>query len=480
MKKSYLVMGNQLLIDHPAASAKKGESVIMIEAHNICAKLPYHKHKLVLIIAAMRNYRDYLIKKNINVIYVELNEKNFFINDLEEIIKKHKIEKLSWMQTSDISPNEKLVSLVDKLSIEYEITENKQFMTPVDTFKSWYESQKQPLMESFYRMQRKRTGILMDNKPVGGLWNYDAQNRKPLPKNGIDVPKLAFPIIDNRTKEAQEIIEKIFPNNPGKVDNFWLPTTHLGAVTWLEQFISERLSNFGPYEDASRINESFLFHSVLSPLLNCGLLSPEFVVDKALEAYGLGKAPINSVEGFIRQIIGWREYMYGMYINYSELKKSNYFGFTKKLENWWYDQSYLDQDLPVPIKEVLHTLHLYGYNHHIERLMVLGNWFLLNEYDPGSVLEWFSSMYVDAYEWVMIPNVLGMSQFADGGVIATKPYISGGNYLQKMGRWWSNLEEAKNSQYSHLYWQFLNNNKQLLQNNYRMSLALRQAESKLL
>jgi len=479
MKKSYLIMGNQLMHDHPAVYANKGESVILIEAHNICAKLPYHKHKLVLIIAAMRNYRDYLIENNVDVIYIELSENNNFRNDLEALIKKHKIEKLSWMQTLDKSPNDKLIALTQKLKIKHEISANKQFMTSDDTFKSWYDTQKQPLMESFYRMQRRQTGILMEkDKPVGGLWNYDAQNRKPLPKNGIVIPKISFPKVDKRTIEAQKVVEKFFPNNPGNVDNFWLPTSHSGATKWLDQFISDRLSNFGPYEDASRINESFLFHSVLSPLLNCGLLSPEFVVDKALEAYDLGKAPINSVEGFIRQIIGWREYMYGMYINYSELKSSNYFGFTKKLEGWWYDQSYKDQDLPIPIIESLKTLHLYGYNHHIERLMVLGNWFLLNEYDPESVLRWFSSMYVDAYEWVMIPNVLGMSQYADGGVIATKPYISGGNYLQKMGRWWSNLEDAKNSQYSHLYWQFLNNNRHLLKNNFRLGLALRQAEQR--
>lgn len=479
MKKAHLVLGNQLLHDHPAVHAKKGQPVIMIEAHNICAKLPYHKHKLILIIAAMRNYRDYLIKNNIDVIYVEMTNDNNFIDELEKIIKANKIEHLSWMKASDKNPNQKLIHVSEKLSIKYEITANKQFITSEADFKFWYDSQKQPLMESFYRIQRKRTGILMDkDKPVGGIWNYDVQNRKPLPKNDNLIPKIDFPTSDKRTKEAMEVIEKFFQDNPGKVENFWLPTTHSVAATWLEKFIHERLSNFGPYEDASKANEPFLFHSVLSPLLNIGLLTPEFVIDKALKAYSLGNAPINSVEGFVRQIIGWREYMYGMYVSYPKLDNANYFGFTKELEDWWYDLSYKDQDLPLPIVACLNTLHSYGYNHHIERLMVFGNWFLLNEYNPESVLKWFSSMFVDAYEWVMIPNVLGMSQYADGGVIATKPYISGGNYLQKMGRWWTNLDEAKNSDFTNLYWKFLNNNRNLLKNNYRLSLALNQAKLK--
>jgi deoxyribodipyrimidine photolyase-related protein len=221
--------------------------------------------------------------------------------------------------------------------------------------------------------------------------------------------------------------------------------------------------------------EPFLFHSVLSPLLNCGLLGPRQLIDAALLAYKNGTMPLHSCEGFIRQIIGWREYMNGMYHMLPDLKEANYFEFTKKLEGWWYTSEFEQQDLPIPVKAALKTVHTYGYNHHIERLMVLGNWFLLNEYNPQSVYEWFSSMYVDAYDWVMIPNVQGMSQYADGGIIATKPYISGGNYLQKMGRWWPTLDQAKKSDYNVLYWKFLNTNRSKLTGNPRMGIVLKMA-----
>lgn len=223
-------------------------------------------------------------------------------------------------------------------------------------------------------------------------------------------------------------------------------------------------------------DEPFLYHSVLSPLLNVGLLTPDECTAAALEAYESNKAPLNSVEGFVRQIIGWREFMYGLYWwRYDEFS-GNFFGFDKQLEDWWYSNENVPDEVPEPVKICLDRVHRYGYGHHIERLMVLGNWFLLSGYDPKSVYEWFSAMYVDAYEWVMIPNVLGMSQYADGGMLATKPYVSGGNYLQKMGSWWETQQEAKDSDFTIKYWQFIYDNRAKFANNHRMSLVVSQAE----
>ena len=477
MKTAYLVLGNQLLRNHPAAAAKPGELVIMIEANDLCHSRNYHKHKLILIIAAMRNYRDFLISKKIEVEYVEISESNTFKDDLAQIITSTKITQLEWMRTSDIGPHERLVQLCKKMGVGFAVHPNGQFMTSRSDFQDWYGSQKHPLMEQFYHWQRRRTGILMDgDKPVGGKWNFDADNRKPLPKSGVEIPSFPSPRHDAHTRDVMATVERLFPRNPGKAANFWLPADFATADKWLDSFIETRLAQFGPYEDASRSGEPFLFHSVLSPLINSGLLTPELVVSRAVKAYENGSAPLNSVEGFVRQIIGWREYMYGMYVQMPELMDKNYFEFTKPLEDWWYDETYRDQPLPIPVKEVLATLHQYGYNHHIERLMVLGNWFLLNEYDPKSVYTWFSSMYVDAYEWVMVPNVQGMSQYADGGVIATKPYISGGNYLQKMGSWWPNMDQARSSDFNTLYWKFLNAHKDKLQDNFRMKMILKLAE----
>ena len=205
------------------------------------------------------------------------------------------------------------------------------------------------------------------------------------------------------------------------------------------------------------------------------MIDPKMCVDKAIEAYENGRAPLSSVEGFVRQIIGWREYMYGMYLKMQKYKELNYFGFTKELEDWWYESNHpAHAELPLPVRIALKNVHNHGYNHHIERLMVLGNWFLLNSYNPMSVYRWFSAMYVDAYEWVMVPNVIGMSQYADGGKVASKPYISGGNYLKKMGHW-SGINQEDLDVFTKLYWDFLDNNYDKLKTNYRMQIVLKQA-----
>ena len=475
---AHLILSNQLLRNHPAFStASTGDLFIMIEADDDSSRLPYHKHKLILMFAAMRSYADYLTSRDLNVQYVKIRRGSIFLAELSDIITTNGVTQLSWMMSSDKQPNDMLHKLADKNNLSKIIFENIQFLTSAADFAGWYEGRKAPVMESFYRWQRQRLQLLMDgDQPTGGQWNHDHDNRQPLPKQDITIPSITFPAMGANVGSAQQDVQRLFPDNPGEVGTFWLATDFETADEWLEKFIAERFENFGTYEDAMRAGQPFLFHSVLSPLINIGLLNPWQVVDRVIVAYQKGKAPLNSVEGFVRQIIGWREYVYGVYHHGKLESTMNYFGFTKQLEDWWYTGDIANVTLPVPVQAALKTALQYGYNHHIERLMILGNWFLLNEYDPVSVLKWFSSMYVDAYEWVMLPNVTGMSQYADGGTFATKPYISGANYLQNMGSWWTSMPAAKASGWNQLYWNFLYNQHDKLKNNRRMSIALKQAQ----
>lgn len=473
-KTAIVVLGNQLFKESPALKKYPDAEVVMIEADNIFSKRNYHKHKLMLVMLGMRNYADFLKSKKRKLRYVEYAKGSDFKTEINRYIAKHKPEKIAWVRSADKGPNELLKKICDKSSIQYEILESPQFLTPHDELEKFFAQHKNPIMDNFYRWQRKRMDILMDGgKPEGGAWSYDQQNRKPLPKN-IDIPQL--PKIKKTSNHAavEKIINTNFKTNTGQVESFWLPTTFDEAQSWLNDFTKKRFYNFGAYEDAMKNGEVLLFHSALSPLLNLGLITPAEVIQKALEDRAKNKIPLNSLEGFIRQIIGWREYMYGMYEFNEDKIRKNFFGFRKPLEKYWYQEP--NDKLPLPVCSAMKTTFGYGYNHHIERLMVLGNWFLLNEYDPNSVYDWFSSMYVDAYEWVMIPNVFGMSQYADGGFIATKPYISGGNYLQKMGKWWPNADEAKNSEFTSLYWKFIKKHSDKFKNNPRMSLAVNQAK----
>lgn len=477
--KAALILATQLLEDHPALTDKSVDLLIMIEAKDVSAKLPYHRHKLILLFSAMRHFRDKLHEDGHKIIYHALSDTPSFSKALSSTLKSNSITELIWMKSSDMPTNARLGEITNAAKAASSQYDNRMFITPEGELKDWFKDHPRSLMETFYRWQRQRTGILSEgNLPVGGRWNFDADNRRPLPKKGITIPAVTLPNADATTHEVIDMVSVEFPDNPGDGANFWLPVTHAEAKKWLDSFMMERFDEFGTYEDAMKSGEPFLFHSMLSPLMNCGLLSVEAVIQSVLSTYENEGTPLHSVEGFIRQIIGWREYMYGMYLTQSTLKEANYFGFTKPLEDWWYGEDALQQDLPPPVLGALRTTLKYGYNHHIERLMILGNWFLINEYDPRSVYRWFSTMYVDAYEWVMVPNVMGMSQYADGGNIASKPYISGGNYLQKMGQWWPTASAAQKSIYTQLYWQFLEHNYDLLKKNYRMGLVLKQIQSR--
>lgn len=302
-------------------------------------------------------------------------------------------------------------------------------------------------------------------KPAGGKWSFDAENRKKLP-SAIQLPELPQLERGVEVNQAIEWVEGSFPQNFGEATAFNWPTTHHEAKAWFGLFQHERFELFGPYEDAMAEDESFLFHSALSSSLNIGLLSPHYVVDEALAYAAEHKIPIASLEGFIRQIIGWREYMRATYVlDGRRMRTQNHLKFSRKLdEAWWHGTTGL-----VPIDAVVQRINKTAYAHHIERLMIIGNAMLLLRIDPEEVYEWFMSLFIDAYDWVMVPNVYAMSQFAAGELITTKPYMSGSSYINKMGRFkrgeWTRVWDA-------LYWQFVHDHRELLGRNHRARMMV--------
>jgi deoxyribodipyrimidine photolyase-related protein len=325
-------------------------------------------------------------------------------------------------------------------------------------------------MGDFYKFQRRRLGILLteQGEPQGGQWSYDDQNRKPLPKQ-IDIPKLTLPTATHHVQAVSALVEQRFPDHPGQSQHFWLPVTRVDALAWLHQFLAERFAHFGPYEDALSSQAPFVFHSVLSPLLNLGLLTAPEVVELALAYSAHHAVPLNSLEGFMRQIIGWREYIRGVYHAVPAQRQQNALHHTRTLSaDWYHGTTGL-----VPVDQVIQRVQQRGWAHHIERLMVMSNAMLLAEVHPDEVFRWFMELFVDSADWVMVPNVYGMGQFADGGQMMTKPYISGSNYLCKMSDYpkgdWCEIWDG-------LYWRFVDRNRVLFTRNPRLSMMVKTLE----
>jgi len=324
-------------------------------------------------------------------------------------------------------------------------------------------------MARFYRDARLTTNILVtkDGEPdEGGSWSYDTENRQKLPK-GLPLPPDPTPLQDDAVEAAAAWVDTISGEHYGETTTYWLPYTHEAATAWLEDFIKTRLADFGPYEDAMTTKRVRLFHSALSPLMNIGLLTPRQVIEEALAHHAQSPVPLPSLEGFVRQIIGWREFIRAAYeVDSRKMRTKNFWQHTRPLPAGFWDAT---TELP-PLDTSIRGALTYGYTHHIERLMVLGNFLLLTKTNPDEVYRWFMAMYVDAYDWVMVPNVYGMSQFADGGLFATKPYLSGSNYLKKMSDYgsgdWTDLWDA-------LYWNFIHEHEDFFLKNHRLSMMPR-------
>ncbi len=465
-----IVFPHQLFQHHPAL--EKANEVILIEEWLFFKQLNFHKQKLVLHRASMCFYKEFLEQKNYKVTYIEANDERADIRRLIPWLKEENFDSIHLANVTDDWLERRLQAACSSS----EITICK-YPTPIflNNSSDWnnYFATNGYHQTNFYIQQRKQRKLLLsnDNKPEGGKWSWDDANRKRFPKNGV-LPHYHFPEENKWVKEAKLYVEKYFGNNYGDVNATMqhqpavYATTFTEAEQWLKQFLENRFSHFGIYEDAIVKNENILFHSQLSPLLNIGLLTPDVVIEKAMEAAADFKIHIASLEGFIRQIIGWREYIYLVYEREGRKQRTkNFWGFTRTIPyTFWTGETGIE-----PIDNIIKKLLQCGYTHHIERLMVIGNFMLLCEFHPDEVYKWFMEMYIDSYDWVMVPNTYGVTQFADGGLMMTKPYISGSHYLMKMGNYkecdWQPIWDG-------LFWRFIHVHRHFFESNPRLSFLL--------
>ncbi|MCU0342519.1 MAG: cryptochrome/photolyase family protein [Ignavibacterium sp.] len=465
-----LIFPHQLFQQHPALD--KSRQVFLIEDPlffgDVRYPLNFHKKKLIFHRASMKAYEDYLTDQGYDVIYLQYSSfrEDRRSNYLFVFFNKMRITTFHYADVTDFLLEKRIQNMAKDLSKRLVKYPTPMFLTEEEFLNNYFSKKKSYLMAAFYIEQRKQLNILVeDGKPIGGKWSFDDENRKKIPK-GFKSPLLNFPDDTEYEVEAIDYVEKYFPDNPGDGFDFIYPVTFEQAEDWLIDFLENRFKYFGDFEDAIDSQETYLFHSVLTPILNSGLLTPNQIIEKALNFAKENKVPLNSLEGFIRQIVGWREYMRSVYLHAGvKQRTTNFFKFNKKMPKSFYDGSTGIEPVDVVIKRVLEK----AYSHHIERLMVLGNFMLLCEIDPDEVYKWFMEMYIDAYDWVMVPNVYGMSQYADGGLICTKPYISSSNYILKM----SNFEKGNWSEiWDALYWRFIFKHKKVLAKNPRMSMMI--------
>ncbi|MBJ7450359.1 MAG: cryptochrome/photolyase family protein [Parachlamydiales bacterium] len=464
--KTTIILPNQLFPEHP--SIKITEQVIIVEDPLFFVDRVYpvkfHQQKLSFLRSAMKQYEALLKKNKISVHYVET--KDILVKGYEKIFKKFDVTSLHVVDVVDFIAEKRLNEVAKNLSLAIEWHDTPSFLTPQNWFQERFKNLKHFSFTPFYIAQRKRLDVLIDadGKPTGGQWSFDVENRKKVPKS-LKFPKIPSHPVNAYDEEAVDYVKKRFKDHPGDAQGVWVPTNHSDAKKWFNSFLKDRLKLFGDYEDAIVKEEDVLFHSVLSPLLNSGLLTPEYVLKKTLEHHEKQPIPLNSLEGFIRQVIGWREFVRAIYVHCGvKQRNSNFFKHTRQLPKAFYDGT---TGIP-PIDDTIQKVLKNSYCHHIERLMILGNFFLLCEIDPEEVYKWFMELFIDAYDWVMVPNVYGMSQYADGGLMVTKPYFSGSNYLCKMGYKkgdWCVTWDA-------LFWRFLDKHKEFFKKQPRWKLLL--------
>lgn len=467
--KTVWVLGDQLLRRHPALEDDpKNIVVLLIESQTRLAQMGYQKKKLVLLLSAMRHYALWLSSQGYTVDYRKAED---FLTGIKAHVDTHTPDQLTTIQASEYKTRQFQQQLGNELTIPVHLLPNTQFLVEHYTPYPDPVAGKKYVMENFYRLMRKHFKVLMteQDQPVGGAWNFDKLNRAALPRK-IEIPNILTFAPDALTTEVIEQVESL--PGVGQAQGFSLGVTHAQAEAALAEFIQERLPNFGSYEDAMTTRSRTIFHSLLSPYLNIGLLEPLQLIRAAEQAYIQGHAPLNSVEGFIRQILGWREYIYWQYWQQMPgLATVNHWQFEHTLPQFFWDAQTEMNCLHQVVKGLLET----GYSHHIERLMLVCNYCILAGIKPQEVSDWFLTMYIDAYEWVVLPNVLGMGLNADGGKTATKPYIATANYINKMGDYCQGCRYDPKQRigenacpFNFLYWNFLITHEVVLRANPRL------------
>lgn len=461
----------QLIFPHhlfqDTSSLPADAEIVLIEEALFFRQYPFHQQKIAFHRASMKQHEQWLLQQDFKVTYIPATDER---SDVRVFIKQldNKVKSIKCYDPVDDWLSKRLEKACHEVNIDLRIDESPLFINSSSDLEHFFKPKKKQFHQTtFYKQQRKSRDLLMKGEdPKGGKWTFDKENRKKYPK-GKTPPAIHFPSSTKLWKEACEYVDKHFENHYGQVNrDFQYPTTGKEAEEWLTQFFDYRFHAFGDYEDAIVQNESILNHSVLSPLINVGLLHPMTVVEKAIHFAEHNDVPINSLEGFVRQIIGWREFIRGMYVTKGvQQRNTNFWEFDQPMPSSFYDASTNIQPVDVTIQKVLET----GYCHHIERLMILANFMTLCEINPVHIYQWFMELFIDAYDWVMVPNVYGMATFSDGGLMSTKPYISGSNYINKMSDYksgkWEDIWDG-------LFWRFMSVHRTKLSENARINMLL--------
>jgi deoxyribodipyrimidine photolyase-related protein len=466
MTRAAIIYPHQLFADHPALV--DASQAVLVEEPLLFNQYSFHRQKLIFHRATMMQFAAALRKRKLKVHYIEAS-KLADTAAIAAMLKQLQIRSVQYVDPCDDWLSTRLAAALEQQGIEATVLDDPHFLTPPSVIRDFSVGKERLYFTGFYIAQRKRLGLLLneDRKPVGGQWSFDRDNRKKLPK-GVPIPKLPRPREEESVRAANQYVRASFSKAIGEDADFVYPTDHAGAMAWLDVFVHERLASFGDYEDAISTAHDILFHSVLSPMLNVGLLSPRHVIEAALAQSE--HVPLNALEGFVRQVVGWREFIRLVYLTHGRAQRTrNFWGFTSGIPAAFYDATTGIEPVDTVIRRVLRS----GYCHHIERLMILGNFLLLCDIAPDAIYQWFMEMFIDAYDWVMVPNVYGMSQYADGGLMTTKPYISGSSYVLKMSDFkrgpWCAVWDA-------LYWRFVDRHADFFAANPRMSVMMKMKE----
>lgn len=472
-----VILGDQL--SHTITSLKgidkDHDLVLMMEVADEATYVKHHPQKIALIFAAMRHFAEELRDQGIQVHYVKLDDpqsKNSFTKTLAQIIQRFQPETIVVTHPGEYRVLSMVQDWQQQFKLPVDLREDERFFATIDDFRQWAQKRKLLRMEDFYRLLRKKTGLLMENdQPIGDKWNFDQENRKPISAK-VAIPDQPTFSRDDITKEVIDLVKTRFSKHFGDIDSFNYAVTRKQALSALHNFMQQRLARFGDYQDAMRTGEYFLFHAIISPYLNIGLLLPKEVCQKVVDAYCDKKIPINAAEGFLRQILGWREFIRGIYwLHMPDYAKSNFLSAKRRLPKFYWDANTKMNCLHQVIQQTQQT----AYSHHIQRLMVTGNFALLAGIAPSEVCEWYLLVYADAFEWVELPNTHGMTLFADGGIVGSKPYAASGNYINKMSDFCKSCHyDVKQKTgdnacpFNYLYWDFLLRNEKQLKGNGRL------------
>ena len=480
--KLCLILGDQLSLSLSSLAAldPQTDMLLMCEVHSEATYVKHHKKKIAFVFSAMRHFAAELSGKGYDVRYVKYDDPDntgSLVGEGARLAARHEVREVIVTAPGEYRLQSEMAGWSTDLNLPVTIKEDDRYLCTATEFADWAEGRKQLRMEYFYREMRRKYSVLMEQDgPIGGQWNFDAENRKP-PKSGLDVPDTFRAQPDKITQEVMALVEAHFPDHFGDLVPFHFAVTRDQALSALDQFIAKRLTLFGDYQDAMIQNEPWMYHSHIGLYINSGLLSPLECIERAEAAYHKGAAPLNAVEGFIRQILGWREYVRGIYwLKMPEYKAMNFLNAKRPLpEFYWTADTQMNC-----MRQCVTETQQNAYAHHIQRLMVLGNFALIAGLDPDEVNNWYMLVYADAYEWVELPNVTGMILFADGGLLASKPYAASGAYINKMSNYCGSCKykvSKKNGPeacpFNYLYWDFVARNDGKLRGNPRMGFMFK-------